>query len=98
MATKLIDEKEVFNIARQMAASDERLAYLRTACDGDPAAMRRLLELLRVYEHEKSFLESSPVATGATVDQPIRERPGTLIGPYKLLEQIGEGGFGVVFM
>src|SRR5207249_875796 len=32
------------------------------------------------------------------VDDPITERPGTVIGPYKLLEQIGEGGFGVVFM
>ncbi len=35
---------------------------------------------------------------GATVDEPIAERPGTRIGPYKLLEQIGEGGFGIVFM
>src|SRR5207245_1453694 len=35
---------------------------------------------------------------GATVDEPTREGPGTIIGPYKLLEQIGEGGFGVVFM
>jgi len=35
----------------------------------------------------------------ATIDEPaITERPGTVIGPYKLLEQIGEGGFGVVFM
>src|SRR5207249_4258476 len=34
----------------------------------------------------------------ATMDEPIAERPGTVIGPYKLLEQIGEGGFGVVFM
>src|SRR5262249_26278308 len=34
----------------------------------------------------------------ATIDDPITERPGTVIGPYKLLEQIGEGGFGVVFM
>jgi WD40 repeat protein/serine/threonine protein kinase len=37
-------------------------------------------------------------ARWATVDEPIRERPGTVIGPYKLLEQISEGGFGVVFM
>src|SRR5207302_4997637 len=33
-----------------------------------------------------------------TVDQPAGEGPGTGVGPYKLLEQIGEGGFGVVFM
>src|SRR4029077_13667158 len=35
---------------------------------------------------------------GTKIDQPIAERPGSVIGPYKLLEQIGEGGFGVVFM
>jgi serine/threonine protein kinase/tetratricopeptide (TPR) repeat protein len=36
---------------------------------------------------------------GLTVDEPsTTERPGTLVGPYKLLEQIGEGGFGIVFM
>jgi serine/threonine protein kinase len=32
------------------------------------------------------------------VDQPIAESAGVVIGPYKLLEQLGEGGFGVVFM
>src|SRR5437588_3323894 len=37
-------------------------------------------------------------ALSTTVDEPITERPGTVIGPYKLLEQIGEGGFGLVFM
>jgi hypothetical protein len=37
-------------------------------------------------------------STHITVDAPIGERPGMMIGPYKLLEQIGEGGFGVVFM
>jgi WD40 repeat protein/serine/threonine protein kinase len=98
MANKLIDEKEIFNSARQISAPEERLVYLQTACGGDPAAMRRLLELLRVYDQERSFLESSPIARGETVDEPIKECPGMVIGPYKLLEQIGAGGFGVVFM
>ena len=97
MASKLIDEKDLFNTARQIAAPEQRLAYLQTACGGDPAAMSRLLELLRVCDQDKGFLEA-PGANGATVDEPIREHPGTVIGPYKLLEQIGEGGFGVVFM
>ncbi len=98
MTEKPLEEKEIFNRARQTAAPEERLAYLQQACGHDPAAMHRLLELLRVYEEERSFLESSPVAHVTTIDAPIAECPGTFIGPYKLLEQIGEGGFGVVFM
>ena len=98
MANNLIDEKEVFNSARQIVAPEERLAYLQQACGHDPAAMHRILELLRVYDQDRSFLESSPLARGVTIDEPIAERPGTVIGPYKLLEQIGEGGFGIVFM
>ncbi len=74
------------------------MAYLQEACDQDPATLKRILELLRVYEQEWSFLEASPVARGAAVDAPCTEAPGSVIGPYKLLEQIGEGGFGVVFM
>jgi serine/threonine protein kinase/tetratricopeptide (TPR) repeat protein len=98
MANPAIDEKAIFTRAREIAAPQERLAYLRVACGDDPAAMQRMLELLRVYDQESSFLESSPIAREATVDLPISERPGTVIGPYKLLEQIGEGGFGVVFL
>src|SRR5207253_11400947 len=46
-----------------------------------------------------SFLHEPSVSRVATVDEPpVSERPGTAIGSYKLLEQIGEGGFGVVFM
>ena len=44
------------------------------------------------------FMERTAPDVDATLDVPIGERPGTVIGPYKLLEQIGEGGFGVVFM
>ena len=100
MADKLLEEKEIFNRARQIAAPAERLAYLQETCGDQPAAMHRLLELLRVYEEQRSFLESSPVAHVTTIDAdaPITECPGTFIGPYKLLEQIGEGGFGVVFV
>src|SRR5207253_144584 len=45
-----------------------------------------------------SFLESPAPAPAVTLDDPITERPGTAIGPYKLLQQIGEGGMGTVFM
>src|SRR5262249_30740668 len=55
--------------------------------------------LLEVHARAGSFLASPVPAPDATVDeQPVREGPGSVIGPYKLLEQIGEGGFGVVYM
>jgi WD40 repeat protein/serine/threonine protein kinase len=97
MADKLIDEKEIFNHARQIAALEDRLAYLQRACGHVPEATYRILELLRIYDEEKSFLES-PIDYGATIDDPIAERPGTMIGAYKLMEQIGEGGMGLVFV
>jgi serine/threonine protein kinase/tetratricopeptide (TPR) repeat protein len=98
MPNEWIDEKAVFNEARRLGSADERAAYLQRACGHDPVAVGRVLELLRVYDLAKSFLESPPAGLDATTDQPVRERPGEVVGPYKLLEQIGEGGFGVVFM
>jgi serine/threonine protein kinase/tetratricopeptide (TPR) repeat protein len=98
MAESPIAEKEVFNRARHITAPAERLAYLDQACGADAAALRRVLELLRVYEQEQSFLEAPPAAERATIDEPRAERTGSVIGAYKLLEQIGEGGFGLVFM
>ncbi|MHB8954089.1 MAG: tetratricopeptide repeat protein [Pirellulaceae bacterium] len=68
------------------------------ACDGHPELRDRVEALLRNAAHASRFLESPPRAEGITIDQPISEKPGAQIGPYKLLQQIGEGGMGVVFM
>src|SRR5438552_2882287 len=97
-------ERDVFIAALQQADPARRQAYLDGACAGQPDLRRQVEHLLRLHEGAGSFLEKSaaePAAAGAnqegavvgTVDDPIRERPGTVIGPYKLLEQIGEGGF-----
>jgi serine/threonine protein kinase len=98
MADNRPQEKEIFNTARQIAAPEERLAYLEQACGHDPATMHRVLELLRIHDQEKSFLKMSPAAVAATINMPIAEHAGAVIGPYKLLEKIGEGGFGVVYL
>jgi serine/threonine-protein kinase len=93
-----MNEREIFEAALEMPP-EERRAYLDGACGENTALRQRLRALLGKHDHAGSFLEKPAVDVRATVDeQPISERPGTIIGSYKLLEQIGEGGFGVVFM
>jgi serine/threonine protein kinase/tetratricopeptide (TPR) repeat protein len=74
-------------------------AFLDEACAGDGSLRNQVERLLRARAQLGSFHEAPQPGLMATVDEsPVTERPGTVIGPYKLLEQIGEGGFGVVFM
>ena len=93
-------EQEIYIEAMKRHKPADRHRFLDEAC-GDNRALRERLDLLiRHSEEVESFLESSPVEYLAppTIDQPITEKPGTQIGPYKLLQQIGEGGMGVVYM
>src|SRR5262249_16061979 len=53
--------------------------------------------LLRAHDKSGDVLDL-PDKPMPTMDEPVSERPGTVIGPYKLLEQIGEGGMGTVWM
>lgn len=99
MTGEEIDEKNIFNTARRIDFPEARAEYLQQACGADPKRIERIETLLRGYEEQASFLES-PAAEWedrATL-APLTEQPGTVIGPYKLLQQIGEGGFGIVFM
>src|SRR5262245_35459596 len=99
MASEILDEKAIFNAARQIDAPDARAEYLRQACGADSGLRERVQELLRAYEEQASFLESpAPVGVAPTIDKPASESPGAVIGPYKLLEMIGEGGMGTVWM
>jgi serine/threonine protein kinase/tetratricopeptide (TPR) repeat protein len=102
MGTNRLDEQAIFEGARKLAAGAARDAYLRQVCGDDAAQGERVRALLGAYEQSASFLEVPPsalhVEAGLTVDAPITERPGTVIGPYKLMEQIGEGGMGLVFV
>jgi len=76
----------------------ERTDFLESVCAGRPELRQRVVELLRAHEEASSFLAEPDGRLTAPAAGLIREGPGTLIGPYKLLEQIGEGGFGLVFM
>jgi tetratricopeptide (TPR) repeat protein len=90
--------ESLFTRALALESPADRARYLDQACGADQQLRAQVEELLAAYPKVEQFLESPACAPAATVDEPVRERPGTVIGPYKLLEQIGEGGFGVVFM
>jgi serine/threonine protein kinase/tetratricopeptide (TPR) repeat protein len=93
MTDRRLSERSIFEAAIEKGSPEERAAYLSQAC-GSSSGLRQGVEaLLAVHER------LGDISLSATVDEPaVTERSGTRIGPYKLLEQIGEGGFGVVFM
>jgi serine/threonine-protein kinase len=97
-----MDEEAIFTAALEMESADQRAAYLDAACAGRADLRRKVEELLGAHARSARFLDNTAAAWNAclaTCEQPgADERAGTVIGPYKLLEQIGEGGFGVVFM
>src|SRR5262245_34216052 len=95
MLTRPQSEESIFADALNQTSAEARAAYLESACDGDAALRARVEKLLKSHTVAGSFLQQ-PVAV--TSDQPLVERPGTIIGDYKLLQQIGEGGMGVVYM
>src|SRR6059036_2153897 len=87
-------EKEIFEQALDITPTEERLRFLTSSCGKDAALLARVQALLRADESGESFLPEQPKA--AVV--PITEKPGDRIGRYKLLQQIGEGGCGAVYM
>jgi serine/threonine protein kinase/tetratricopeptide (TPR) repeat protein len=93
-----VDEESIFTAALGKASAVEREAFLVEACAGDAVLRGRVEALLQAHENPDSFLEPRDASLVVTVDEPAGERPGTVVGPYKLLEQIGEGGFGAVYM
>jgi eukaryotic-like serine/threonine-protein kinase len=93
-----MSERSIFLAMLEIEDPRARSAYLEEACAGDPALRTQVQQLLEAHQEPGRFMERPAPALITTADEPISERPGTVITPYKLLEQIGEGGFGVVFM
>jgi hypothetical protein len=91
------EAKEIFFAALDKESPEELTQFLDEACGENAQLRERVEQLLRAHEQAGKFLGGQSAAK-ATIDQPPAERIGAQIGPYKLLQQIGEGGFGVVFM
>ena len=89
----------IFTEAVRLSA-EERIAYLSRVCAGDHELRRQVDKLLRSHDEAGDFLQGSlhaPAVEGRLYSN-VGEKPGDHIGRYKLLQQIGEGGCGVVFM
>jgi len=82
----------------ELQSAEERDAYLGQACENQPPLRAEVEKLLRAAPKAERFLERPLAMPAGAIHPPLAEKPGMLVGPYKLLEQIGEGGMGLVFM
>jgi WD40 repeat protein/serine/threonine protein kinase len=94
-------EVAVLNAALELRPA-ERAAYLDQACAGDTVLRSQVEALIRAHDQAEGFLDAPPAGLDfqrtVKVNIPLTEKPGDKIGRYKLLQQIGEGGCGVVYM
>src|SRR5437763_389096 len=91
-ADRLID---VFNEAKARSTEVERQRFIAEACADDPELKQQVLSLLQAHDDASGFLQPASLFSSTVL---ITEKPGDKIGRYKLLQKIGEGGCGVVYM
>jgi serine/threonine protein kinase/tetratricopeptide (TPR) repeat protein len=96
--TRIEDQARSIFLAALERAPDQWPACLDEACGANTELRARVDQLLHAHQALGSIHGGEGDSQVATIDEPMRERPGAVVGPYKLLQQIGEGGMGIVFM
>ncbi|HVZ93121.1 MAG TPA: serine/threonine-protein kinase [Phycisphaerales bacterium] len=89
--------KDLFASVLELSPS-MRSAFLDRECAGDAALRDEVEDLLSVHRRAAGFMDAGGTAETEMLPALPSEQPGAMIGPYKLLQEIGSGGFGVVFM
>ncbi len=92
------DLQEIFCEALGLQSQEERSRFLDSVCADDQEIRAKVDRLLVANEQAGEFLPGASPADEATTDEASVERVGARIGPYKLLEPLGEGAFGTVYM